>query len=495
MNRYLSKESIMLSSSLAQARVLFAIIAAAIIVSACGGGGGGSGATSTAGVGSGGTGSGVITGFASIIMDGMDKDDTGATYTSEADQGSPVTVPITGAMLGQNAEFAYNASGAMTSVMLSPQFVGTVSSVAANSFTVLGTTITVNSDPTLGPVTSFVGYASMAGMRAGDTVEADGLLKTDAQGKPYLQATLIVGKPSTAGVRLTGYVSQYNASAGTFVLGSNTITVGAATITPAGSTLANGELVTVWSNAGPVGNTITATTIRVKNMANGNVVMSGSISNFVSNASFQIGNVTVNASAATIAPSGATLGNNNYVLVTGTFDATANKLTATSVTVFTASAPTTVELHGMVANFVSSSSFTIRGVTVDASAATFSGGTASQLANGGFVIVHGNVANNVVHATTVGIQATLPMMAPNGSTIEISGAIASYNAGTGAFTMTLASGATMNGTVGPASSIVTGRKQISSWDSTSTSPACLATTCFPVRWWISRRVLHPTREA
>lgn len=72
----------------------------------------------------------------------------------------------------------------------------------------------------------------------------------------------------------------------------------------------------------------------------------------------------------------------------------------------------------MVANFVSVSSFTLRGVVIDASTASFTGGTAAQLANGVFLEVHGTVANNVVHATTVQLIAITPGQAPDGSVIQ-----------------------------------------------------------------------------
>ena len=437
----------MFMPTLNRIRLALALLAALVLLSACGGGGGSS---SVAGVGSGGTGIGVVTGFGSLIVDGMRRNDTGAAYSSEAEQGVAVAMPMTGAMLGHSMEFAYDASGNITSAMMSPEIVGTVTAVAASSITVLGTPITANADPALGPVTSFVGYASLANVQVGDRVEVHGLLKTDSQGKPYLQATLIVQKPAATGVRLSGIVSQYSASAGSFIIGNETVMLGSATISPVGLALANGELVTVWSNSAPVGNVITASFVRIKRPApaSGNVTLSGPISGYVSNASFQIRNVTVDASAASITPSGATLGNDKYVVVAGNYDVTTNKLTASSVTVFTTAAPTSVEVHGMVANFVSASSFTVRGVVIDASNASFTGGTAAQLANGVFLEVHGTVLNNVVRATTIEFVAFTPGMAPSGSIIEVGGTITSYNATTGAFTMSMFNGGSMSGSMG-----------------------------------------------
>lgn len=433
--------------SLRSARSLIALLVALLLVSACGGGG-----AILAEVGTGGTGSafGIVTGFGSLIVDGVHRNDSNASYSSEAEQGVAVAMPMTGVMLGQNAEFAYDAGGDITSAMMSPEIVGTVSAASPSSVTVLGTSIIANSNPALGPVTSFVGYVSLASVQIGDRVEVHGLLKTDSQGKPYLQATLIMQKPAANGVRLTGVVSQYNAGAGSFLIGTQTVMASSAAISPAGVALASGQLVTVWSNSAPVGNTVTAANIRIKlpAQASGNVSLSGPIANYVSNSSFKIRNVAVDASSAAITPSNASLGNDQYVVVAGSYDAAANKIKASSVTVFTAAAPTSVEVHGMVANFVSVSSFTLRGVVIDASAASFTGGTAAQLANGVFLEVHGTVANNVVHATTVQLIALTPGQAPNGSVIEIGGTLSSYDPQTGAFTMSMANGGSMSGRMG-----------------------------------------------
>jgi len=450
MNPYPPKESLMRTGIFATVRAAIALTALSLFAVACGSGTGVgiSYTTTTSGVGSGGTGSGVVTGFGSLIVDGMRRNDGNATYSSEAQQGAAVTMPMTGAMLGQSAEFSYDANGNITSVLISPEIVGTVTAVAAGSITVLGTAITANTDPALGPVTSFVGYATLASVQIGDRVEAHGLLKTDSQGRPYLQATLIIKKPVASGVRLTGVVSQY--SAGSFVLGNETVIVGSASISPAGTTLANGQRVSVWSNSAPVGSVVNATAIRIKRPApaSGNVTLSGAISGYVSNASFQINNLTVDASTATLTPSGASLGNDRYVVVAGNYDAVSNKLTASSVTVFTPAAPTNVEVHGTVANFVAASSFTLRGVVIDASNASFSGGSVAQLANGVFLEVHGTVTNNIVHATTVQFTALTPTQAPSGSVIEVGGTMSSYNPLTGAFTVSLSSGGSVSGSMG-----------------------------------------------
>ena len=428
---------------------LVAIVAMLLTLASCGGAGGGALAV-LADVGSGGTGFGVLTGFGSLIMDGMRRDDSAATYMTEAEQGQGVAMAPTGAMLGQKVEYSYDAGGNVQSVLVSPELVGTVTAVGPAGFTVLGMNVTVNSDASAGPVTRFVGYALLAEIQVGDRVEAHGLLKTDSLGRLYLQATLLIHRLPGTGVRLTGYIEKYDASAGTFVLGANLVTLGAATIRPAGTTLANGQLVTVWSDTDPVGNNVSAAVVRVKwpVATSRNVTLSGVVSAYAGAASFQLRNVAVDASTAVITPAGAALADGKYVVVAGSFDVNTKKLTASSVTVFTPAAPTGVELHGTVANFVSIASFTVRGVVVDASSATVTGGTAAQLANGAFVEVRGAIQDNVVRASTVAILALTPLQAPAGSMLDVAGIIATFDAASGSYTMTLASGATMRGTLG-----------------------------------------------
>lgn len=69
-------------------------------------------------IGSGGTGIGVATGFGSVIVDGVRRDDASARYSSDEDQAELAPIGSTGAMLGQTLEFDDDANGAMTAVRI-----------------------------------------------------------------------------------------------------------------------------------------------------------------------------------------------------------------------------------------------------------------------------------------------------------------------------------------------------------------------------------------
>lgn len=427
-------------------------IAASLFLSGCGGG---AVATLLAEVGAGGTGAavlGVLTGFGSLIVDGVRRNDRMAGYLSEEDQGLPMVMASTALMLGHSLEFSVDASDQITSVMVSPELLGPVTGTGTNSIIVLGTQVTMNTDTSTGPATVLSGYAAPSAIQIGDRVAVYGLLKTDSHGTTAVQATLIVQKPAGSAVRLTGYVSQYSAVAGSFVIGNQTVALGTASIGPAGASLANGKLVTVWSNAAPIGNTITADTLRIKwpAGASGNLTLSGPISEYSGAASFKIRNVAVDAANATISPGGGSLSDGKYAVAVGKYAAATNKLTASSVTLYAPATTASVELHGTILNFASAASFTVRGVVVDAGNASLTGGTADQLGNGVFVEVLGAVANNVVKASALRIVALNPLNAPSDATLDLGGMITGFDPATGRFSLTMGSGAILNGTTGPA---------------------------------------------
>lgn len=437
---------------------ILAIAAAVLFSYGCGGGAGSAIVLLAEGVGSGGTGLGIVqgigvlTGFGSLIVDGVRLDESMATYMSEEDHGIATVIAPTGARLGQRLEYAYQPDGALTSALFSPELVGAVTAVSASGITVLGTAVTISTDPRSGPASSLIGYASAASIQVGDRVAVYGLIRTDAQGGYIVQATLLVHKGAGSGIRLTGYVSRLNTATGVFMIGTHTVTTGSAVITPTGASLRDDQLVTVWSNTPPIAGVISADNIRVKwpPEDSGDRVLSGLIAGYGSPASFKVLNAIIDASSATIEPAGAALGDGRYVTVVGRFDATANKLAATKVTVYAPAAGRAVELRGTVLNFVSPSSFTVRGVVVDASTAAFSGGTASDLGNNVFVEVLGAVQNNTVRASTVTLRAVdLTQLAMN-SVLDVEGTIESYDPRTGTYMLRLQSGQSISGNINAA---------------------------------------------
>ena len=431
------------------------------ILAGCGAGGG---AALLAGVGSGGTGlvAGTITGFGSVIIDGTHYPDTTASYDitgdSIANNGAAQAISRTQVGIGARAEVDTDASGDATAVHLMPELIGVVSAISAptstlpGTLTVAGARVVVNaSDPTL-PITVYDGYAQFSDIQVGDRIEVYGLPQTDAAGS-YVAATRIELKPGCAGaaicpVRVSGTVGNLNPGATSFSLGGLTVDVGTATtITPAGQSLANGERVSAFSSSPLSGTVMNADAIAIRKLANsvsGVVTMrlSGEIDHYVSTASFSVHGVSVNAAGATLSPTSLSLANDVEVIVAGSFDPAKNLLTATSVSQYD-SKTIQAELHGTVSNFVSAANFQVRGVLVDASKAAFTpaGKSSADLQNNVYVEIHGQVANNVVIASTVNIQSV--QGASDGSVGDLRGVVSNFSAATNSFTLTLDNGGTV----------------------------------------------------
>ena len=420
-------------------RVLAVLIIAGL--AACGGGGSGG---LLSGVGSGGTGitAGTVTGFGSVIIDGTRYLDTKAIYDITGDTSAAVLISPTLAKIGQQAEVATDTNGNATAVHIYPEVVGLVTSISASTNTITvagtpGTRVVANASNGALPITVYGGYTQFSNISIGDRVEVHGLPMTDSNGA-YVAASRIDLKPSicTGGcaVRVTGTLSNLNTVAQTFTLNGLTVNYsGSTTITPSGQSLANGERVSVFSATQLSGSTLTTSTIIIRKLSTGasTLRLSGAISNYTSNASFTVAGVTVTAASATLTPTSLALANGVNVTVNGNYDPVAGKLVATSVSQY-GSSQVLSELHGNITNFVSVANFQVRGTLVNATAASFSGGTSANLQNNVYVEIFGSVSNNIVNAATVAFQT-----AATDSDGDLSGVVSGYLSPTQAFTITL----------------------------------------------------------
>ena len=173
--------------------------------------------------------------------------------------------------------------------------------------------------------------------------------------------------------------------------------------------LANGIIVEVHGRM--VSGVLVATRVEFKSVSTANnppVVgdseAKGAISNFVSISNFSVAGQTVNAQNAVFEDgTAANLANGALVEVHGQMQGTV--LVATRVqfksTVTPPSAGIEFESTGAISGFVSVSSFMLAGVQIDASAASFERGTATNLANGVTVEVRGTLSNGIVRANRV----------------------------------------------------------------------------------------------
>jgi hypothetical protein len=405
---------------------------------ACNGGAGGSDASASAGVGSGGTGyaSGTVTGFGSVVVDGVSIDDRSASVSVEIEPGKTADGDVS---LGQRVEVETASDGVAKRIHVLPEVLGAVEAVEAGKLVVAGQGVYINTDASAGPVTVYAGgYASLADVQVGHLVEIHAIVKLDTgSGKPLLQATRIEKKASLAFVRVSSVVADLSTTAKTFKLGALTVDYSAASVVPAARQIANGQRVVVF---GPSINngTLAATLVRITEpKAQGvSAQLGGVVSNYNGAAlTFEVNGVTINAKNAVIVPANRSISNGSYVRVKGSYGAS-GELQAAKVEIRRKGDDDLqfeVTLKGSVASYLSLASFSVRGVAVDASQARLEN-CGAGLVNEMYVDVQGNISNNGIVASKISCK----LQEPAAAEVELRGSISSIDLLSRSFVLTTA---------------------------------------------------------
>lgn len=401
------------------------------ILAACGGGG--SGSSSGTSNSSSAAGSGTVTGFGSVIVDGVRYDDSQLDQTGaiqvEGDDSALRNGTRKDLALGQKVDIGYRDANIMTSLRLGSELVGFVSTTASgNTIFVAGQRVVINTDPAMGPVTFLSDITSLSSLTTADRVEVHGTLATDSTGS-FIQARRIEREAlvDDAGVaitntKLTGLISNLSTTSTgrSFTLGGVTVNVpNSATVDPAGLQLVNGMLVKVFSTQGITpsasGGTLTASTIRSKSLRgnSSDYRVAGVVTDLNTTAkTFKVDGTLVNGAALSSLPAAG-----STVRVEGRYDTATQTLTAREVK-SSKSEVSDASLKGSITEYVSNSNFVVRGVTVDASGVSGLTG----LSNGVFVEVTGVVNNGAVKATAVEIKTPT-----TGARLERSGTVSALN--------------------------------------------------------------------
>lgn len=391
-------------------------------------GGGSDGSSTTAGVGSGGTGyaNGTVTGFGSVIVDGVTIDDRSAKVDVEVSPGEASDGDVA---LGQRVEVETAKDGTATAIHIMAAVAGPVQSVdvAGLKLVVAGQTVYVNTDANKGPVTVYSGYNSLADIAVNDLVEVHAAAKIDAAtGKPQLQATRIEKKTALPFVRVSSVVSGLSTINRSFTLGTLNVDYSGANVVPASRQIAEGQRVVVFGTS-INNNVLAAKLVRIAEPKAQGVAaqVGGVVGNYDSIVlTFEVNGVKVNAKNAIIVPANRSIGNDSYVRVKGTY-ADTGELVASQVEIRKSDdtgLTAQVSLKGSIADFVSLSSFSVRGVPVDASKAVLSG-CGATLGNELFVEVEGNISKTGIVATKVSCKQQEPAAAE----VEIKGSVSSVD--------------------------------------------------------------------
>lgn len=313
--------------------------------------------------------------------------------------------------LGMQAEISGNisTSGNATLIVISSAnsitaqsaAVGPVSTVnpATGQFTLLSLAIQVDQN------TIFDGFPSLAALRAGDRVEVYGLPQTTPSS---ILATRLILLPanSSAPVELLGNVSNLGSSQ--FSLQGIQVAAGNAQVSIGGvQALPGAPLVSVGLNGrvravgtyDPASNTLVATQVLggltpVRN-DNSILVLDGLVQSVTTPGRFRLSDTDVDATAV----GGASAIVGSRVEVRGR--KLAGVLQATEYRLITPGERTVFTVQGDVTDFASIAAFRVRGELFSANGATFTGGTAADLANGKRVRVRAVAGAGMLNATEV----------------------------------------------------------------------------------------------
>jgi hypothetical protein len=380
---------------------------AAALLAACGGDGGTSAAAvspTTTPVASGTQiATGTITGFGSVIVDGVRYDDSGATVKAEDDAAAPQAVSLSDLKLGMRVELKADDDGRTSAVTVSSEVVGRIRSLSKTGFVVAGQTVVVSEDPAAPTV--FEGVSGLAGLAVADVVEVHGV--RDASGA-VLASRIERKDPSSAVViRVVGTVAEVDATARSFRLAGLTVRWDASTrLLPAGTAPTAGQRVAVWTDVAiGADDTVLAKSIVVRRsaLANNDSARVGGVVRALDFGAkrFRVDGVDVDAATASFSKgTAADLAEGRRVRIRGTF--VDGVLKASEVRFVREQGDASVELTGVVTDFAMQQ-FKVRGVPVDVSGTgiEYRGGTVANLGDGVLIRIEGEVAGSLVRPRSV----------------------------------------------------------------------------------------------
>lgn len=377
-----------------RAAAALSVLGFGLVLAGCGGG--------SDGVGSGGTGtfsSGTITGFGSIIVNGVRYDDAearvldaGGQPRSTADLRLGMVVEIEASEIRTDAVTGRRSATA-SSIRYGSEIEGPVETVdaATGELRVLGQTVlidgaTVFDDDLRG---------GLAAVRVGDVLEINGYFTGDGR----YGATRVDREDDDEAYALRGPVSAVDAAARTVIIGLATIDYGSVATPPAvtvGDFIrvdlartqnANGHWVATRLSTAPVGGEAGSGQRPDRDEAE----LEGYITAFASVTSFSVNGVPVDASTVASLPAGLAPG--TRVEVEGRFEA--GRLIARQVELeHDDDGDQGIEIEGLVAGLdPAARTFTIRGVAIAWDETTrFEDGTAARLRDAAKVEVRGALA-------------------------------------------------------------------------------------------------------
>lgn len=344
---------------------------------------------------------GPISGFGSVIVNGMRFDTVGATMAD--DDGKPVrlqdlslgmTVSVDGTADDDTAR------GAARSLALLHGTTGPITALDSmnQTITVLGMTVKTS------PATAYKDVAGLASLAVGQVVEVYGVVQSDNT----VLATLIDQEDSDSALRLVGRLSNLDTTSKTFQVGTLQVGYGSASLS---GELTEGARVSVRAAQAPAGGFMTASDVRVGGIQGREtggasaayLKIKGAAESAPVNGLLMVSGTQVNVARA-VSPDAGTIRAGDFLEIKGSWDGSV--LQATQVELEKDDRDNDGyndrnELYGSVSTLTTEGYVIMNGVTVDVSTAHFEKGTRAQLAVGVPLEVKGLVQGNLFKAYKV----------------------------------------------------------------------------------------------
>ena len=367
---------------------------------------------------------GSITGFGSVIVNGVKYDDSSTTVSIDSDAEKAVARTTADLKIGMQVELKHTSAVA-SDVMVSSALRGPVSAidVAQTTLTVLGQKVLV--DVTGADATVLDGFASFADIKANDWVEVHATESADGT----LKATRIEresASDSTA-IKVAGKLTALDGVAKTFKVGAVTVNFANGLVRPSAAVLANDQRVYVFSDTPPTAGVVNAKKIRIKDAKLTGVAQSniaGLVTDFISAADFKVSGVKVDASKAKFENGAlADIINGAAVRIKGSVKDGVISASEIEFKKKSGAESGVISVKGSVTDFISLSSFKLRGQTIDASGATFDGGKAADLANGSFIELQAQLVSGQIKA----VKVTFIAQDKEGLNLSLAGLVQNYD--------------------------------------------------------------------
>ncbi|OGP20892.1 MAG: hypothetical protein A2Z26_02505 [Deltaproteobacteria bacterium RBG_16_66_15] len=249
-------------------RIAFALLSALMFAS-CGGG-----SSTTDGGGTGGTGVGPVTGFGSVIVNGIAYDDAGIDNTNFLDDHGRTKADLAAGMMVKVTAAGVNdlqGIGTATKIEVQRHVDGPLDNngvdLATGTFRVMGQAVLADTTTVFDNVADLVAVDNLAGSGNRPELEVHGI--ADNAGTIHATFVHLWDNNIVAGraVQVKGTVENDNAVGKTFTLGTSRVSY--ATIVPAPAGLDNGVFVEVKGTFQAADNTIAATSVTVGDPASG----------------------------------------------------------------------------------------------------------------------------------------------------------------------------------------------------------------------------------